>query len=75
MNKPEVTYRGLLDMQVCVPKEYTDEQVIKFAEKENPCGTMHGWGVRKQGHKLLGGSNERVQCSKNPNKCHIMLNA
>ena len=39
--KAQVMRTGLLDMQVCVPKEWTDEQVLNFAEKENPCGTVN----------------------------------
>ncbi len=31
----EVTRCGALDMQVCVPAEWTDEQVKAFADREN----------------------------------------
>jgi hypothetical protein len=63
--------RGVLDMQVCVPKDWTDEQVLAFAEKENPCGTKGGWSIRRQGSEFLSGSDERVQS----NNVHIMLDA
>ena len=66
---------GALDMQVCVPKDWTDEQVIAFAEKENPCGTKYGWHVRKEGSKLLGACHERVPCEKFENMVHIVLDA
>ena len=71
-----VTKPGLcLDMQVCVPKDWTDDQVIQFAESEWPCGTTLGWQIRREGHELLGGSPERVQCSDDPDQVHVMLDA
>lgn len=75
MNEATVTYYGLLDMQVCVPKDWTDEQVVAFANSENPCGTTNGWHIRRQGHKLLSGGDERVQCNDFSDNCHIMLDA
>ena len=72
---PEVTRVGILDMQVCVPKDWTDEQVKEFADRENLCGTTHGWGIRKQGDRALAGADERVICSKRKNFVHIMLDA
>ena len=74
--EPEVTYTGVLDMQVCVPENYTDEQIIAFANEANPCGTTAGWAIRKQGSTLLAGQKERVACDDNPvNRVHIMLDA
>lgn len=71
-----VTKPGLaLDMQVCVPKEWTDDQAIAFAESEWLCGTTAGWSIRREGHQLLGGTAERVQCSDDLNQVHIMLDA
>uniref|UniRef100_A0A6H1ZZV0 Uncharacterized protein n=1 Tax=viral metagenome TaxID=1070528 RepID=A0A6H1ZZV0_9ZZZZ len=31
----EVTKTGALDMQVCVPEDWTGEQVVEFANNEN----------------------------------------
>lgn len=70
-----ITKRGFLDMRVCVPQDWTDEQAIEFAEKEYPCGTTAGWSIRKQGDKSLCGCDERVQCEDDENNCHIMLDA
>lgn len=77
-----VSRRGFLDMQVCVPKEWSDDQVLDFAENENPCGTQNGWSIRRQGSEFLSGSDERVQCADervqcadHKDKCHIMLDA
>ena len=70
-----VVRTGPLDMQVCIPKNWTDEQAVTFAEEQNPCGTTGGWGIRKQGDKLLLGCDERVQCSDKKDFVHIMLDA
>ena len=70
-----VTQRGLLDMQVCVPNDWSDKQAIAFAEEQFPCGTMNGWFIRRQGDKLLAGADERVPCKQRPGFVHIMLDA
>lgn len=73
--KPNITKASLLDMQVCVPKEWDDAEVEAFAERENPCGTQAGWQIRKEGHPRLSGDPERVSCDERPNYVHIMLEA
>lgn len=75
MIKTYILRKGILDMQICVPKTYTDREVIEFAESENSCGTQFGWHIRKQGSKFLAGDDERVQCSKISDNCHITLDA
>lgn len=74
---PQVTHYGFLSIQVCVPSDYTDEQVADFAEKDYPCGTDNGWHIRPEGHELLAGCHERVPCdsTSRPNFVHIMLDA
>lgn len=72
---PTVTKHGALDMQVCIPKNWTNEQIKSFAEKEYPCGTTHGWEIRKQGSERLVGKDERVTCSNDEQFCHVMLDA
>ena len=72
-DKGEVARYGVFDMTVCVPKNWTDEQVEAFANSENPSGTSAGWSIRKQGDKFLAGADERVTCSENPDKTHITL--
>lgn len=71
----EVTQRNALDMQVCVPSDWTDELVKEFADTENLCGTTRGWSVRKQGDRLLGGAPERMPCKEREGYVHIMLDA
>lgn len=73
--EPEVTQTGFLDMQVCVPVSWTDEEVSSFAERENPAGTKGGWAVRKEGSEYLAGASERTKCKDRPGFVHIMLDA
>ena len=72
---PLVTRYGCFDAQVCVPKEFTDEQTVAFLQSEYPCGTENGWHVRKQGDPGLAGCNERVPCALHTDFVHIMLDA
>lgn len=74
-DKPQVIHMGLLDMQVCVPHDWTDEQVLNFAEEEFPCGTSNGWFIRRQGSESLSGCDERVKCAGREGFVHIMLDA
>lgn len=71
----EITRRGALDMQVCVPEDWSDKQVKEFADKENLCGTEYGWHIRKQGDQAIVGCDERVACSQRAGHVHIMLDA
>ena len=75
MQKPEVTRIGVLDMQACVPDDWTDVQIKDFAYKENCCGTKNGWQIRKEGDKLLKGMPERNPCAERNGYVHIMLDA
>ena len=70
-----VTRRGALDMQVCVPSDWTDEQVKAFADTKNLCGTQHGWQIRREGSVLLAGMKERKPCNQRSRFVHIMLDA
>lgn len=71
-NKPEVTREGCLDVQVCVPETWTDQEVKTFADAKYPCGTSLGWFVRKD-LKLLNGDPERNPCSDKKGYIHIMM--
>lgn len=60
--------RGPLDMQVCVPKEWSDDQITDFAERDNPCGTASGWRIRRQ--------DDRSPCPADPfGRIHVVLDA
>lgn len=71
-----VTRRGALDMQVCVPASWNDEEVLAFAEEKNPCGTGGGWFIRREGDSALAGAAERVSCEdRRSTNVHITLDA
>jgi hypothetical protein len=72
---PMVTRTNPLDMQVCVPAGWTDEQVKAFADREHLCGTTNGWQIRRQGSTLLSGAPERINCSVRAGFVHVMLDA
>lgn len=75
MSDAQVTRRGAFSMQVCVPCDWSDEQVKGFADRENLCGTGNGWFVRKAGDKALNGAPERNPCDTRANFVHVMLDA
>ncbi len=60
-------------MQVCVPADWTDEQVIEFANRKNPAGTELGWKIRGPESPYQNGAPVRVPCSERVGSVHIML--
>lgn len=66
---PEVTKWSLLNMQVCVPADYTDEQVEEFADKNQPTGLTHGWKITQAAN----GDPVRVPCKERPGCVHVLL--
>lgn len=71
--QPQVTHMSALDIQVCVPEDWTDQQVTDFAERSYPCGTDLGWQIRRQGRTE--GYQERVSCEGRAGFVHVMLDA
>tara|TARA_Y100000310_G_C20159487_1_gene568485 strand:+ start:258 stop:482 length:225 start_codon:yes stop_codon:yes gene_type:complete len=71
----EVTQRGIIDCQVCVSKDWTDNEIIIFAEQENNCGTTSGWSIRRAGDSKLCGCAERTPCADRCGFVHVMLDA
>lgn len=71
---PSVIRTGALDMQVCVPNKWTDEEITLFANRENLCGTQAGWCIRTD-KKLLAGAPYRNQCSDDSAYIHVTLDA
>ena len=71
----EVTRYGCLDMQVCVPMDWSDDEVQTFAEVEYPCGTENGWQIRQEGDKDLAGMPERNPCVRRAGFVHVVLDA
>jgi len=74
-HEASVVYQGVLDMQVCVPAKWDDEHVRLFAAAAAPCGTSHGWQIRRRGDEALGGDPERNPCAQREGFVHIMLDA
>jgi len=70
-----ITRHGIFGLQVCVPSDWTDDQVVDFAETQAPSGTEDGWKIRREDSPDLRGDPERVQCSKHSTHVHIMLDA
>lgn len=64
---------GVFDLQVCVPTDWTDDQVVEFTKQRNPSGTDDGWSIRRQGCKRLGGCDERVPCKDLDGHVHLAL--
>lgn len=73
MAEAQVTRRGVLDMQVCVPEDWDDEQIKWFADTANISGTSGGWQIRKDGDRLLKGAPERNPCAERPGFVHVTL--
>lgn len=83
---PAVLRFGGLDMQVCVPAEWSDDEIVAFAqsenrktvdgivsdEKANEVGAMN-LAIRREGDKMLGGYPERNPCSERPGYVHVVL--
>ena len=67
--RPTVTKEGIFDCQVCVPKDWTDEQVLDFAASRDYTGGQ----IRKEGNRLLRGDPERQPCYEHENFVHIMV--
>ena len=66
-SNPEVVRIGLLDLQVCVPKEFSDADVEAFANAESPTGISSNWSIVGEGDV------RRVQCVERPECCHLVL--
>ena len=73
MNSAEITRAGLFDLQVCVPKDCTDQEAEEFANSTNPSGTSSNWTMKKNGNPTLAGDEERVKCTERADHVHIML--
>lgn len=70
---PEVVKVSLLDMQVCVPADWTDEQVTDYANSASPTGIRSDWAIRKEGSEYLQGAPERCPCDDREGCVHISL--
>lgn len=66
--KPEVIGIQICTMHVCVSDEWTNDQILAFAEGRNPCGTPNGWSIYTDGPDP-----ERVACADRVGCVHIIL--
>ena len=73
MPNPTVTHRGALSMQVCVPSDWTNDQILRLTNIENPAGTELGWFIRREDDPALAGAPERQPCETHPGWVHVML--
>lgn len=71
--KPEIVRANLFSLQVCVPVDWNDNQVISFAESASPSGTSAGWQIRKTGSEFLNGDPEHNPCLERSEHVHIVL--
>jgi len=70
-----VMMKGHISMEVCVPAEWSDEQVLEFAEKQNHCRTASGWTIRSECDRSISEAKDRVQCVTRKDYVHIMLDS
>jgi hypothetical protein len=73
MSEAEVLRHSLLNLQVCVPEEWCDDEIVAFAESECPCGTTNGWFVSTE--QLPSGDEPRVACANRDGFVHVVLMA
>lgn len=71
--EPEIISQNILAIQVCVPDNFADKEIIEFAERANPCMTENGWFVREK--DLDGNKQKRVACEKRTGFTHVILEA
>lgn len=73
MSEPEIVRISFLAMQLCVPEDFTEAQILEAAERLNPSGTTNGWILAKEGDMALKGDPERVPCLAHPEKVHVLV--
>lgn len=45
MANPTVLNQNVFSLQLCVPKDWSNDQILKWVETVNPCGTKAGWQI------------------------------
>jgi hypothetical protein len=72
---PMVTNENLFHLHVCVPEGWTDDQIVKFANRERLCGTTNGWQIHREADYKDGEGHERVPCDGRVGYVHVILDA
>lgn len=70
--EPQVTQRGLLHCQVCVPKDWTPEQARDWLQSVNPAGTRAGW-IFVDSSEQLSGDQPIVECRLRNGFVHMVF--
>lgn len=73
MSTPEIIKQRAMGMQLCVPEDWSQDDILRFAEKEAPCGTTNGWFLCDDGHPSLGDSPARVPCAQQDGFVHVVV--
>ena len=73
MAAPNLVRMSLINLQVCVPKEFTDEQAEEAANQLHPTGISSKWTMREAEDPTQMGAPLRVQCQQHPENVHIMM--
>ena len=63
-NTPHVIQIKILSVEVCVPLDWADYQVVEFTESQCSYGTKRGWVIY-----------QRQPCTEREGMVHIVLNA
>ena len=57
-----------LSLQVCAVADATEEEIVREANRQMPCGTPLGW-LFTDGSRDAG----RVACAHDPHRVHVVL--
>lgn len=72
-SRPELIGSRLVSVQVCVPDNWSNDQVIDFVQRMPVSWEKEAWEVRKDGDVLLCGHPAKTPCKKKPGYIHMFL--
>jgi hypothetical protein len=68
---------GLDTMRICVPKDWTEEQILAWAKAQEPMtirdSEFPSWKICRNGCAALAGTEERIVCEASPDHVHHLL--
>ena len=64
---------NLCGLRVCVPREWSNDEITDFANTERPTGIKSCWVVAENGASVLGGDQARIRCADDREKVHVVL--
>lgn len=71
--QPAVVRSSMLWMQVCVPKDWDDAKITKWANAETPTGISSQWGLTTQAHADEHGYERCAQCTQFESHHHMLM--